>query len=397
MTGPSLEERAQRELEGADDRDEVMALHYGGERVHAIPAPDAKPKEMPRLAFVPIGQFLTQVTAPNWLIRNIVETDSLLLIFGDPEAGKSFLAMDWAASVATGREWNGCRVQQGPVLYINGEGHNGVNRRFHAWRIANQCDLAEAPLFLSTVTTALTDEMGRAELEAVIADFIHNFGQPVLIVIDTLARNYGPGDENSTQDMTRAVATCDSIREMTKATVALVHHSGHADKTRARGSMVLRGALDAEYRMTRVDGGDTTFEATKMKDAAHPAPMCFRFAEVELGVKDDEGKEVTSAVLRRTEMPTEGEEQRGPGQPSGKGKHQTKAMEVLCRLYAEHITRVMRAGRDPSEARVAIEVWRDNCLEAGIARNRFHEVQKSLVNTRKVSVDFGFVTPLVDA
>ncbi|QWP79211.1 AAA family ATPase [Lysobacter sp. K5869] len=409
MTPSNLESRAERQVYAADDRDEELANMYGGgERArasveHASKA--AAAAASPRLAFVPIGEFLANVTAPKWLIRDIVESDSLLMIFGDPESGKSFLAMDWAASVATGREWNGFPVKQGPVLYINGEGRNGVSRRFSAWKIANGCALEAAPLFLSTVSTALTDGMGRAELEAVVAEFVAAYGAPALIVIDTLARNYGPGDENSTQDMTAAVATCDSLREMTQATIALVHHSGHGDKNRARGSMVLRGALDAEYRMTRTEGGDTMLESTKMKDAEHPQPMAFKFAQVELGLVDDDDRMVTSAVLRRTEMPQpgdEGEERsggrpHGRGQPPGRGKHQTRALEILLRLHAEHVTNVMRAGRNPSEAHVHIETWRDNCIEAGIPRNRFNDLRQTLVNTRKVRIDLGFVTPLADA
>lgn len=407
MTPSNLESRAERQVYAADDRDEELANMYGsGERARASVERPSKPAAAtPRLAFVPIGEFLANVTPPKWLIRDIVESDSLLMIFGDPESGKSFLAMDWAASVATGREWNGFPVKQGPVLYINGEGRNGVSRRFSAWKIANACELEAAPLFLSTVSTALTDAVGRAELEAVVAEFVAAYGAPALIVIDTLARNYGPGDENSTQDMTAAVATCDSLREMTQATIALVHHSGHGDKNRARGSMVLRGALDAEYRMTRTEGGDTVLESTKMKDAEHPQPMAFKFAQVELGLVDDDDRVVTSAVLRRTEMPQAEDKTSGAGagagaprgQPTGQGRNQSKALEVLCRLYAEHVRNVMGAGRSPSEARVHTETWRDNCIEAGIPRNRFHEVRSSLINTRKIRIDFGFVTPLVDA
>ena len=36
--------------------------------------------------------------------------------------------------------------------------------------------------------------------------------KPGLIVLDTLARCFGGGDENSTQDMSRFVSACDAIR-----------------------------------------------------------------------------------------------------------------------------------------------------------------------------------------
>lgn len=392
-TAKPIEARALADLR-CDPRDEALAETYG-ERVRSGVAAHTMPPPPPRtiLRFVPISEFLTQVTAPRWLIRDIVERDSLLLVFGDPESGKSFLVMDWAACVATGHTWNGFEVEKGPVLYINGEGHNGINRRFTAWAIANQVNLVDSPLFVSSTTTALTDEVAREELLAVVSEFMRGHGQPLLIVIDTLARNYGPGDENSTQDMTRAIATCDAIREITGATVAMVHHSGHGDKNRARGAMALRGAVDAEYRLQRVpDSSDTTLQCTKMKDAEKPAPMQFRFASVELGAQDDHGREVTSAVLKRTDYVQPDELPKAKsGRPPGTGKHLRTAIDTLQRLRLQAVRNVTQSGRDPAEARVQVESWRDACLADGMHRNRFAEAMAQLKASGRIRLDYGFV------
>ncbi len=37
-------------------------------------------------------------------------------------------------------------------------------------------------------------------------------GKPVLIIIDTLHRNLGPGDENSAQDIAAYVKAADALR-----------------------------------------------------------------------------------------------------------------------------------------------------------------------------------------
>ncbi len=60
-------------------------------------------------------------------------------------------------------------------------------------------------------------------------------GQPALVVLDTLARNFGPGDENSTADMTKFIAGLDWMME-NQITRLLVHHSGHSDKSRGRAA-----------------------------------------------------------------------------------------------------------------------------------------------------------------
>lgn len=47
------------------------------------------------------------------------------------------------------------------------------------------------------------------------------------------------------------------------ATVLVVHHSGHADKSRSLGSVALKGAVDAEYSLTKVESGIVRMEATE--------------------------------------------------------------------------------------------------------------------------------------
>lgn len=380
----------------ADPRDEELARWHASPR--GEPEPPAQREKKPAepnpraLRFIPASEFLTDPRPPTWMIDGIAETDSFCVLFGDPESGKSFMAMDWACCIATGTEWKGKKVRQGPVLYINGEGHNGVNRRLTAWAIANKVDLRAAPFFLSSTTTALTDEMSRAEFEAVTAEFIRQFGKPVMVVIDTLARNFGPGDENSSQDMQRAVETIDAIRAMTGAWIIAIHHSGHGDKTRARGSIALRGAADTEYRMGRLnDGGDTMLENTKMKDGNRPPPMTFRFADVELGVWDENGHEVTSAVLIQSHHDSAA----SPPPPSakGRGRNQAKAMVELEMLLDHHRQNVIASGRDGSQARVTLLEWREACRAAGMDRRRSFEVTRALIEGGQVERDGDFVKP----
>lgn len=238
------------------------------------------------------------IRPPDWLVRNYIERNTLALLFGDPEAGKSFCAIDIGLSVACGVDWHGVRVKPGPVIYIAGEGRQGLGRRFKAWSINAGLELDGRPFAVSSTATALTDGSALEELDDAIDGFAEDHGPPALIVVDTLNRNFGPGDENSANDMGALIAACDAVRERTGATVLLVHHSGHGDKNRSRGSGALRGGVDAEYRMSR-DGDLITFEATKMKDGTRPAPITFCLRSVDLGLYD-EGDAITSAVLDRT-------------------------------------------------------------------------------------------------
>ncbi|WP_084191443.1 AAA family ATPase [Algiphilus aromaticivorans] len=295
--------------------------------------------------------------APSWLVRGVLESDSTALVFGDPAAGKSLLALEIGASLSVGCAFHGHEVKQSPVIYIAGEGGNGLRRRTRAWEIARGHSLEGAPLFMSTKATALTD---MEEAEAVVTEVdavAREHGSPGLVVVDTVARNFGAGDENSTQDMGAFIAAADRIRARYACTVLLVHHTGHGDKSRARGAMALKGALDAEYRLEKDDDGTVRMTATKMKDAAEPEPLAFRIAEVELDLVDDRGEPVTSAVLDRIDFCRPATQRRG--------KWQCLALEKLRAL-----------GGTGEE--VSLDTWRRACLDDGMPRQRWHEVRDSL-------------------
>ena len=321
-----------------------------------------------------------------WLVRNLIEANTLSLIFGDPACGKSFLAVALACSIAAGVLFCGRRVKQGLVIYIAGEGQNGLTRRFMAWCIRNRIDYRTLPVFVSSMPASLCDADQFVFVENEVKNVADEFGAPVLIVIDTLARNFGSGDENSTSDMNDFIQACDRLRVQYGAAVLLVHHTGHADKSRARGAIALKGALDAEYRMDRDETGVCRLECTKMKDAEIPSPMAFSLRPVELPFNDDDGNPVTSAILDDTSY-----QPRATAGKQGRGKWQTVAMEALGDLADEHRQRLSERGFNPDTARVLIEDWRDACLKRGMDRRSFFKVRKTLTDQCMISISDGFV------
>jgi hypothetical protein len=98
-----------------------------------------------------------EIREPEFLVRGLVETDSVAVVFGDPGGGKSFLALDLVACVASGRAFHGRPVRSGPVVYIAGEGHNGIRRRLSAWEKQTGTDLDDAPFFLSLSAARLVE------------------------------------------------------------------------------------------------------------------------------------------------------------------------------------------------------------------------------------------------
>jgi hypothetical protein len=209
---------------------------------------------------------------PVFLVDGLIEEDSTTVVFGEPGTGKSLVAIDLSASIATGTQFHGRHVLSGAVFYIAGEGMSGLRRRFAAWEAVQGVSLDGAALFQSRSAVQMLDGSSAAMLIDAVEAMAIAHGMPRLIVIDTLARNFGPGDENSTADMNRFVAALDQLRErFAGSSVLVVHHSGHGEKGRARGSSVLRAAADAEYMVSRVDDA-LHLTCSKMKEAA-PQPV----------------------------------------------------------------------------------------------------------------------------
>jgi hypothetical protein len=62
---------------------------------------------------------------PEPLIEGTLDRGTTALLYGPWGSGKTFIALDWAASVATGRKWQGRPARKLRVLYIAAEGAFG--------------------------------------------------------------------------------------------------------------------------------------------------------------------------------------------------------------------------------------------------------------------------------
>ncbi|MFC6978789.1 AAA family ATPase [Microbulbifer taiwanensis] len=70
---------------------------------------DSSSKRKP-LRLIAVSDLIQNIRPVEWLVEGFIEQQCLALMFGDPGCGKSFIAVDIACSVATGRPWFGRRV-----------------------------------------------------------------------------------------------------------------------------------------------------------------------------------------------------------------------------------------------------------------------------------------------
>jgi len=108
------------------------------------------------ITLIPLNKLLTTPPSNQWLIKDLIEKDSIGMIFGKPESAKSLIAMDVAFCVATGIDWNGNITEQGKVVYIAGEGQNGISKRFKA--LSEKYGTNTNDIHISTDSVSLTNE-----------------------------------------------------------------------------------------------------------------------------------------------------------------------------------------------------------------------------------------------
>ena len=316
-----------------------------------------------------------EVKAPAHIVKGYIEKDSVCCIYAVSGVGKSLFSIGLGASVATGTPFYGIPVKQGPVIYLAGEGHSGLARRFKAWSIARDVSLENVPLYLSTGAVALIEPTSMGQVCNAFERLIKDVGNPSLVILDTWSRVLG-GDDSSPSDAAAGVAALDGLRARFGNFAAMVvHHEGHL-KGRGRGWSGLRAAVDTEFRAERGTDGILRLECTKSKDTIPTEPMAFRFVTVELPMRNESGEPVTSAVLDRVEWepaPKEGKE-------PAIGKKQVQALDILNQLT--------------DKGPVSVDVWSKACQTEGIIKQRFYEAKKNLTESGRVEINNSFVQPV---
>lgn len=245
---------------------------------------------------------------PDFWIDGYLPKDSFSMVFGPSGQFKSFIAMDIACTIASGISYHGNEVEAAPVIYMTGEGQRSIKLRKLAWQVKNKVVAKNMGILPRAID--MTSSSASFHLSEAVKDFEKTKGiKPKLLVIDTLNRSFGDGDENSTQDMTKFVKSCDEFRATTGCDILIIHHSGKDVLKGARGSSVLKAALDNEFSVERVGedlrGRNVTLSCSKCKDGQEPPDMTFYMKTVPLGKKDKKGRELDSLVPELTESPTE--------------------------------------------------------------------------------------------
>lgn len=232
---------------------------------------------------------LEELPPPIPLIDGLLNLDSESWIIGPPGSKKSFVALDMAGAVSTGRPWQGRDVLAGDVVMIVAEGSAGIGKRIKAYRQTH------GPI--GTVHVLPRPVQAKdAGAWAVLVEACRRLA-PVLVVVDTQHRVTVGLEENSATDMGYYIQAVGAIRKATGACVLTVHHTGRKGGD-ARGSSALDGAQDTELTVVP-DGGHklrALLKITKQKELEEGDPIRLAFGVREVG-QDVKARAITSLAV----------------------------------------------------------------------------------------------------
>jgi AAA domain len=270
--------------------------------VDTTPAVADEPAPKKKSLLTQLAAFAAKQGAQQFLVKGLLPRVGLAQWFGDAASGKTPFAMSLALHVAAKREtWFGRKIaRHGAVVYMVGEDAIGLANRARAeCQVMGITAIDKLQFYFTERPGELTNKDDAAEWVTAIREAVGN--DVALLVIDTQVRNFGPGDESSTEDMAAFLNNCALVANALRCCLALVHHKGHMDKTRARGSSAQIGALDACFEVVKLErvGKPHRVEArcTKHKNWARPDDQIGELIPVTIG-RDEDGEPVTAITLR---------------------------------------------------------------------------------------------------
>jgi len=230
----------------------------------------------------------------EWVVDGVFGVGEFTYVVGKPSSGKSAIISDVACHVGAGMEWHGRKVRRGLVVYIAAERGALTRRRMMAFRKHHKP--GSVALAIIEGTPDLTNGLSDANE---LVDSITRLGQerglpPVWIIIDTLSRSFGGGDQNKSQDMGRFIQAADALIAGTGAHVTVIHHTPW-EQDRAKGAIDLDGAVDASFVVSKTTKGHV-FRCDGANDGDAGPITAFTMMSVEIGT-DDAGKATSAPVV----------------------------------------------------------------------------------------------------
>lgn len=211
-----------------------------------------------------------------------------------------------------------------------------MRNRLRAFSIHHNFDPSGVPLLISPDQPNLLEATTAVD----IVQSIRAAGGADVIFIDTLAQVTPGANENSAEDMGRAIAHCRKIGKALGALVILIHHAGKDLTKGARGWSGLRAAADAEIEVNRFDN-QRWLRISKQKDGEDMNEWGFNLLKINVDM-DEQDRIISSCAVEYTSL---GRPQRGVKKLGRNEKLVLETFELMGGVrvaYGDLVTEAMK-------------------------------------------------------
>jgi hypothetical protein len=208
----------------------------------------------------------------DWIIDDLLPAGGLSLVLGKPKSGKSTLVRQFAHAVARGDYCLGRRTTRGGALYVTVEerrtdvrahfvrlGTKGTRKlRIHVGRMVGVP--SGAPAYYGHHAETIREQR-LAWLTAAIKHF-----EPLLVIIDPLARFLAMKDLNDYAEVTEATAPVIALARERGTHLCFTHHAKKEEASAidaALGSTAIAGMVDTIALVRRSGDSVRTLESTQ--------------------------------------------------------------------------------------------------------------------------------------
>ena len=205
---------------------------------------------------------------PPRLIKGLAAHGDEILVYGPPEAGKTFYLVDMACRFACHEPWRGREVAHGVVVYLAGERKISVQNRIRAWATRNGKELQKLPILVLDRPLNLLgqDDTEREAMAAQVQAACERLGLPVVAVISDTVHALSPGSKEDSHSfgilLDKVRRLRESIPQPEPASLIYCHHTGKDEDRGARGGNALPAGMSLsmaisvrleKYRLIEVD------------------------------------------------------------------------------------------------------------------------------------------------
>lgn len=335
------------------------------------------------------------------IIKKVLPRDGFVIIGGQSRAGKTYMAINLAACLATGRPFLGYKLKhKSAVIYGAAEGSGTIQPRLNAAK--KHMGISERlPIRILRRLQFPTDEKEFNHYIAELGREIHEHRRKTglehaTLFIDTAAASFPMSDENSAAEISRLCTVCRNIADYFGILVILIHHYGKDQAKGLRGSSAwtansdhVFGVMAERDPMTGEAGARNIIMDKNRLPGGWEGPLTgFTLVSVPMGL-DEDGEEWHEAALVPSDFtrPERAEATKATRRKrSAADVHLREAYNLVC----DPAKRRSVGGNGPSIPDVMLE-------HVKAEFNRRHMVSSTTEKNRKHALNMAFERALDEA